>query len=470
MRLRPAPSAMRTDISRWRAEARASMRLAILAQASIRTNPARPSRICRGWTRARLLEGSPRPAVVQLDLGDGFILGDGHGGSGRGCEGPTLSAAVAWASETPGWARAINCTQKSDLLVRTSFSPFMGLRTLIIGERDKELRRAGTGAVRAGERCGVDADDGEGRHVDGDGFAQNVGRAAEGVVPECVRDDGHRSRRGDSVIGGLEQAAKLGLKLHLREEVAADELCLGHAGGAVCGDVDAVDRLEGEDLLGGVGVTSKLLEDGVGEGVEVVAAPIAEETVAPGAVDGGMVVTGEDEHAQLCGVRRAQPDIEHLVGVRKDGGVGADGEGQRGDGDGGEAGTLFEDAEGVDGVGAEFVQPAQAEGGADAILVGGDCAELETCAAGGLAGGEALADQVFGAALQVEAELGGHVVLQLAAEEDGVDGAAEAGPELAHSETSGACVRRRMALTIFAMRVHFSVSSSNCWRPVAERL
>ena len=47
-RVRPAPSANRTAISLWRVVARASRRLAMLAQAMSRTSPTTAIRICKG--------------------------------------------------------------------------------------------------------------------------------------------------------------------------------------------------------------------------------------------------------------------------------------------------------------------------------------------------------------------------------------------------------------------------------------
>ena len=97
-RARPAPTAARTTISRPRAEARASSRLATLAQAMSRTKATAPSRtksVCRvspTMASCRGVRRTPLSALLR-----------GYSAESRAAM-PVISAR-AWASETPGASR-----------------------------------------------------------------------------------------------------------------------------------------------------------------------------------------------------------------------------------------------------------------------------------------------------------------------------------------------------------------------------
>ena len=67
-RVRPAPNDMRTAISRSRVVARASERLAMLAQAMSKTRPTTAIRICKGKAARRLRRGRPRSTGVSSIL------------------------------------------------------------------------------------------------------------------------------------------------------------------------------------------------------------------------------------------------------------------------------------------------------------------------------------------------------------------------------------------------------------------
>src|ERR1700733_750761 len=174
---------------------------------------------------------------------------------------------------------------------------------------------------------------------------------------------------------------------------------------------------------------------------------------------GYVVVTGEREETELLGMGYGKALVEHLVGDGEDGGVGSDGEGEGADGDGGKAGALAEDTGGVAEVAPEVVCPAKAERGAHAVFVGCDGAEFETGLTLCFFGGEAGADEVGGAGVDVELDFGLHVFFEASA----VEGRAQPGFEAGdHDWTS---VNSRMVPMIPAMRFHFSVSAASCLRP-----
>jgi hypothetical protein len=110
------------------------------------------------------------------------------------------------------------------------------------------------------------------------------------------------------------------------------------------------------------------------------------------------------------------------------GGRRSDSEGERGDGDGGEAGAAAEHADGVAEVGAKFVEKTEAEGGADVFFVGFDLSELDAGAAEGFGGGEAGALEVFGAEFDVSVEFEVDGGLDGVATKKGVEVGAKLGP------------------------------------------
>ncbi len=60
-----------------------------------------------------------------------------------------------------------------------------------------------------------------------------------------------------------------------------------------------------------------------------------------------MIVSDDGEEAELVGLRHGEAIEEDAFGEGEDDGVGSDAEGERGDGDGGEAGAAAEHADGV---------------------------------------------------------------------------------------------------------------------------
>src|SRR5207245_2677109 len=94
-------------------------------------------------------------------------------------------------------------------------------------------------------------------------------------------------------------------------------------------------------------------------------------------VEGTVIVSDDGEETELVGLGHGEAVEEDTLGEGEDDGVGSDAEGERGDGDGGEAGAAAENANGVAEVGAKLVEETEAEGGADVFFLGFDGAELD---------------------------------------------------------------------------------------------
>ena len=78
-------------------------------------------------------------------------------------------------------------------------------------------------ALGSRESTRVDSDDGDGDGVDGDDFADDVGRATKTAPPEAITDDGYGSGGGGAVVGGQDGTTDRRGHLHLLVEVAGDE-------------------------------------------------------------------------------------------------------------------------------------------------------------------------------------------------------------------------------------------------------
>jgi hypothetical protein len=143
-------------------------------------------------------------------------------------------------------------------------------------------------------------------------------------------------------------------------------------------------------------------------------------------VEGTVIVSDDGEETELVGLGHGEAVEEDTFGEGEDDGVGPDAQGERGDGDGGEAGAATEHANGVAEVGAELVyetkdRETEAEGGADVLFVGLDGAELDAGSAEGFSRSEAGALEVFGAEFDVSTEFGFDVGLDGVAAEKGVE-------------------------------------------------
>jgi hypothetical protein len=149
-------------------------------------------------------------------------------------------------------------------------------------------------------------------------------------------------------------------------------------------------------------------------------------------MEGTVIVSDDGKEAELAGLRNGEAVEENAFGEGEDDGVGSDAEGERGNGDGSEAGAAAKHANGVAEVGAKLVEETKAEGRADVRFVGFGGAELDARSAKSFGGGEAGALEVFGAELDVDAEFGFDVRLDRAAMEEGVEIGAKLG---LHDET-----------------------------------
>jgi hypothetical protein len=189
--------------------------------------------------------------------------------------------------------------------------------------------------------------------------------------------------------------------------------------------------LEREEIsknrFGEVLLTHELV-DRVGEGVSYRGAIGGPVEVPPEAVEGAVVAVSDDgEETELAGLGHGEAIEQDTFGEGKDDGVGSDTEGERGNGDGGEAGAATEHANGVAEVGAKLVEKTEAEGGADVLFVGVDRAELDARAAEGFGGSEAGAFEVLCAELDVSVEFEVDIGLDEVATKKGVEVGAELG-------------------------------------------
>ena len=114
----------------------------------------------------------------------------------------------------------------------------------------------------------ADADDFEGLVADVERAAEDVGIAAEAVIPIVPGEDRIGTDTGAAVIGGGEQAAERGLKAEEREHVAGDinDVGLLHVVVGGPGDVRAVGVADGDEV--------GLVLDGIAHEVEVRRGPV----------------------------------------------------------------------------------------------------------------------------------------------------------------------------------------------------
>jgi hypothetical protein len=137
-------------------------------------------------------------------------------------------------------------------------------------------------------------------------------------------------------------------------------------------------------------------------------------------VNGTLLAPDDGEEAKLVGLRDGEAIEEDAFCEGEDNGVGSDAEGERGDGDGGEAGAFAKHASGIAEVGTKLVEETEAEGGADVFFMSFDGAEFDAGATEGFGGSEARLLEVFGAELDVGEKFGFDARLDGVAMEEGV--------------------------------------------------
>ena len=164
----------------------------------------------------------------------------------------------------------------------------------------------------------ADADDFEGLVADVERAAEDVGIAAEAVIPVVPGEDRIGTGTGAAVIGGGEQAAERGLKAEEREHVAGDinDVGLLHVVVGGPGDVRAVGVADGDEV--------GLVLDGIAHELEVRRGPVA--VLDRLAVEADHLA-GED--VELAGIGDGQRAPEQGVDKTEGGDTGADAEGER---------------------------------------------------------------------------------------------------------------------------------------------
>src|ERR1700732_2463462 len=161
-----------------------------------------------------------------------------------------------------------------------------------------------------------------------------------------------------------------------------------------------VDAVGGGDVLESVGLelvgfAAEFLEEGIGE----------ELPAAVGESSDAAYGCAVAEEYELLGMGDGQGAEEDGVEQGEDGGVGSDAEGEREQGDGGEAGALEQAADAEANVLKEVVEGGFPAGGPDLVLDGGAAAGFFGGFAPGGFGGEAGALLGGGGGLEVGVEL-----------------------------------------------------------------
>jgi hypothetical protein len=165
-----------------------------------------------------------------------------------------------------------------------------------------------------------------------------------------------------------------------------------------------------------------------------------------------MLLVDEDRVHDAVRVGVGEGVEQHGVDEREHCGGGADAEGERENGDGGEAGIAAQSAEAVADVAAELVEEAHADGGAICFVLRRGLTQVDASFALGFFGSEPLAHEVFLIGLLVRAEF--FFDIAVAARRDGAPETTEGGED-AHISSA---FLSRMRATTAAMSAHFAVS------------
>ena len=350
MRDRLAPRARRTAISGRRAAPRARSRVATLAQAARSTRPTRPIRM-RSDSRWRArLSFSPCPPGSTASVGGSGI---GRASAAGTTDSPARQPSRAVSCRI-GWSAALICTARGRRRESSHHAhpPVEGLGAVLgavgLEARVQGQRHGDVGGLadlhRAREPARRHADDDGGDAVHLHRLADDGRVAAESPLPVAPGDDGHR-RRGEPVVVFGQRPAEDRGDAEARVIAAGGELAqdLG-LGKAVHEQVDLIEGREGEDV-GEPGVMrAEVLEREQRE--------TRARRPSRRGIDGAVVLTRPRhpaaralhvaEQDQAVGIADGERAQQHVVHQAEHGRVGADAQGQREDGDGGESGGVGE--------------------------------------------------------------------------------------------------------------------------------
>ena len=194
------------------------------------------------------------------------------------------------------------------------------------------------GFADEGEVAGEDADHGVLRIVQADVGADDCGARAEVPLPGGIAE------HHDVIFGGLKAAAERHTDAEEREEIGGDGGAVQSARLACAGEDEVGVGIERGHLVEGGALRAPVVEVRGGDGEEL--------------AKGGMSFPEGEEAAGMGVGKRLEEDA---VDDSEDGGIGADAEGEREDGDGGEGRILAQAADGV-----AHVLHEDFEGGTDA--------------------------------------------------------------------------------------------------------
>src|SRR5271166_3575021 len=169
----------------------------------------------------------------------------------------------------------------------------------------------------SGEIARADADDLEGLVAYVERAAEDMGIAAEAVIPVVPGEDRIGTGTGGAVIGGREQAAERGLKAEEREHVAGDinDVGLFHVVVGQPGDIRAVGVADGDEV--------GLVLDGIAHYLELRRGPVA--VLDRLAVEAGHLAR---EDVEVAGIGDGERAPEQGVDKTEGGDTGADAEGE----------------------------------------------------------------------------------------------------------------------------------------------
>ena len=311
-RPRSPPSAMRTAISRCRPAARASSRLATLAQAMSRTKTTAPSSSIKAGRRSPTNAASSGSTVMlcrAFELGCGLreLLGDPHHVRAGGLHGDAR-------------------LQAPDHVDARVVAAVVLAADAVLQPQQRRVDVDGPPAPVEG--AGHHADHGEALAAQRERLAQDLRITPEAPLPEAL------AQERDAFCARL---------VLLRAEGPSEEGLLAQGGEQARGDLAPVDplrvrALRGEDEVGPV-VADQRLEDAV-------LVPHVLQ-VGDGEAHARDLLRPLGQEHQPLGLRVGQRPQQDRVDHAEDGGVGADAQGQGEDGHRREAPGLGQDPDGV---------------------------------------------------------------------------------------------------------------------------